>query len=95
MTALGSHNNPLLQQLGSVTEVEDRCVVFPNIYQHKVEPFELVDKTNPGVRKILAFFLVNPTKTIASTAMVPPQQQDWINRAREPLVKRARLPGTV
>jgi hypothetical protein len=93
----GLQNDELLvQHLGSVTAMEDRCVVFPNIYQHKVEPFELLDPTKPGVRKILAFFLVDPTAApIASTAVVPPQQQTWIDLAREPQLKRLRVPETV
>lgn len=54
-----------------------RCLVFPNIYQHQVQPFELVDKSKPGYRKILVFFLVDPAVEILSTALVPPQQTEW------------------
>ncbi|KAH9251493.1 hypothetical protein BASA81_010661 [Batrachochytrium salamandrivorans] len=45
--------------------------------QHKVMPFELADPSKPGVRKILAFFLIDPSKRIVSTAHIPPQQPDW------------------
>ncbi len=68
----------LVQQIGSVITQQDRCVVFPNLYQHKVAPFKLVDPTKPGVRKILCFFLVDPATPILSTANVPPQQKKWI-----------------
>ncbi|EMD35986.1 hypothetical protein CERSUDRAFT_115932 [Gelatoporia subvermispora B] len=68
---------PLNQLLGSVVTKEDLCLAFPNIYQHRVAPFQLADPTKPGVRKILCFFLVDPTQRILSTTDVPPQQRDW------------------
>ncbi|OCH87177.1 hypothetical protein OBBRIDRAFT_806237 [Obba rivulosa] len=68
---------PLSQPLGSVVTREDLCLVFPNIYQHRVAPFELADLTKPGVRKTLYFLLVDPTHHILSTTEVPPQQRPW------------------
>ncbi|GJC80754.1 hypothetical protein ColLi_03592 [Colletotrichum liriopes] len=65
------------QELGGVVTREDRLLVFPNVYEHCVAPFELVDKTKPGHRKILALFLVDPAIPVISTANVPPQQRDW------------------
>ncbi|QRV92099.1 hypothetical protein RhiJN_20117 [Ceratobasidium sp. AG-Ba] len=62
---------------GCVLTCQDRAICFPNIYQHKVSPFELKDKTKPGHRKILALFLVDPAIHIPSTTTVPPQQHDW------------------
>lgn len=70
---------PLNQYWGSVVTKEDRCVVFPNILQHKVAPFRLIDPSKPGHRKILVFFLVGPTPVV-STATVPPQQLEWLKR---------------
>ncbi|KAG0378998.1 hypothetical protein BGX24_002087 [Mortierella sp. AD032] len=68
----------LAQELGGVITKQDRCLVFPNIYQHQVQPFRLEDDTQPGSRKILALFLVNPeTPTPLSTTHVPPQQKAW------------------
>ncbi|TMW64924.1 hypothetical protein Poli38472_009091 [Pythium oligandrum] len=82
----GLENEELLvQYLGSAIAREDRCVVFPNTLQHKVEPFELADKSKPGVRKILAFFIVDPTKMIPSTSAIPPQRSDWIQAAYQPI----------
>ena len=69
----------LNQEWGSIVPQADRCIAFPNTYQHRVAPFELVDKTKPGVRKILVFFLVDPTIHITATRYVPPQQPDWKN----------------
>lgn len=64
----------LNQVLGSAATPAGRCLAFPNILQHRVGPFRLADPTRPGHRKILAFFLVDPSTTIASTSDVPPQQ---------------------
>jgi hypothetical protein len=75
----GLRNEELLvQPLGGVPTVQDRCIVFPNLYQHKVAPFKLADPTKPGTRKILCFFLVDPATPIVSTSSVPPQQSEWL-----------------
>ena len=68
----------LNQDVGSINAIEDRCIAFPNFYQHLVQPFELTDKTKNGHRKILVFFLIDPTFDIISTRRVFPQQKDWI-----------------
>ncbi|KAF8601401.1 hypothetical protein BDV93DRAFT_608140 [Ceratobasidium sp. AG-I] len=70
-------DDPCVQHLGSVATSQHRCIAFPNTYQHQVSPFELVDRTKPGHRKILALFLVDPALHKPSTTTVPPQQQDW------------------
>ncbi|KAF7185222.1 hypothetical protein HII31_13497 [Pseudocercospora fuligena] len=72
-----------IQVLGSVHTREDRLLVFPNVWQHRVSPFSLQDKTRPGHRKILALFLVDPDIRIPSTANVPPQQRHWWKKAME------------
>jgi hypothetical protein len=72
-------NRELVQPLASLTVMEDRCVVFPNTYQHKFGNLELVDKTKPGVCKFLSFSLVDPTKQIPSTFVIPPQEKQWLN----------------
>ncbi|MFJ3961073.1 DUF4246 domain-containing protein [Streptomyces sp. NPDC090036] len=64
----------LNQMLGSASTPAGRCLAFPNILQHRVGDFRLADPTRPGYRKILAFFLVDPSETIVSTSDVPPQQ---------------------
>ncbi|MUT92876.1 DUF4246 domain-containing protein [Streptomyces sp. Z38] len=71
----GLENEGALNQLlGSAATPEGRCLAFPNVLQHRVSPFRLQDPTRPGHRKILAFFLVDPSHTIVSTSDVPPQQ---------------------
>ncbi|MFF8837307.1 DUF4246 domain-containing protein [Streptomyces sp. NPDC015130] len=64
----------LNQVLGSASTPAGRCLAFPNVLQHRVGPFRLADPARPGHRKILAFFLVDPSETIVSTSDVPPQQ---------------------
>ena len=70
-----------LQEFGSVETIRGRCVAFPNIYQHQVQPFRLEDPTRPGVRKIFVAFLIDPTYTIPSATTVPPQQREIIREA--------------
>ncbi|MFE7511594.1 DUF4246 domain-containing protein [Streptomyces sp. NPDC057540] len=64
----------LNQVLGSASTPAGRCLAFPNILQHRVGSFRLADPTRPGHRKILAFFLVDPSESVVSTSDVPPQQ---------------------
>ena len=60
--------------LGSIITQTGRAICFQNLFQHQVQPFKLIDPTKPGHRKILVFFLVDPTQPILSTLHVPPQQ---------------------
>ncbi|MFD5289214.1 DUF4246 domain-containing protein [Streptomyces rochei] len=64
----------LNQVLGSASTPAGRCLAFPNVLQHRVGAFRLADPARPGHRKILAFFLVDPSERIVSTSDVPPQQ---------------------
>ncbi|KAJ8073725.1 hypothetical protein AAF712_003212 [Marasmius tenuissimus] len=70
-------SGPYLLNLGSVSTKEGRLLVFPNVLQHQVQPFQLADPSKPGYRKILALFLVDPNIRTLSTANIPPQQRDW------------------
>lgn len=65
------------QEMGSIATPENRLIAFPNICQHRIGPLKLVDKSKPGNRKILVFFLIDPTARILSTRNVPPQQLSW------------------
>lgn len=64
-------------ELGSVVTRAGRLLAFPNVVQHRVNPFRLADPSKPGHRKILAMFLVDPHIPILSTSKVPPQRVDW------------------
>ncbi|KAF2628312.1 hypothetical protein BU25DRAFT_420802 [Macroventuria anomochaeta] len=66
-----------LQNYGSVETRGKRLLAFPNVFQHRVSPFELDDPTKPGHRRFIALWLVDPHKRIISTANVPPQQLSW------------------
>ncbi|KAJ4015533.1 hypothetical protein NW752_006993 [Fusarium irregulare] len=66
-----------LQQYGSVETKEGRLLAFPNVFHHRVSPFELQDKTKPGHRRFIALWLVDPHTRIINTGNVPPQQRDW------------------
>ncbi|KAJ4135298.1 hypothetical protein NW768_004922 [Fusarium equiseti] len=66
-----------LQQYGSVETKEGRLLAFPNVFHHRVSPFELQEKTKPGHRRFIALWLVDPHTRIINTGNVPPQQQDW------------------
>ncbi|KAF2208895.1 hypothetical protein CERZMDRAFT_114238 [Cercospora zeae-maydis SCOH1-5] len=81
-----------IQDLGRVNTREGRLLAFPNVFQHRVEPFELADPSQPGHRKILALFLVDPHLRIPSTAHVPPQQKDWWRSMVYGLDRVANLP---
>jgi hypothetical protein len=85
----------LNQTLGGIITKQDRCIAFPNIYQHQVQPFELADPTRRGTRSILVFFLVDPEIPILSTTHVPPQQKEWGKPTGIQLAARERLPPEI
>ena len=74
-------DSPCVQDIGDVITKTHRSVAFPNLYQHQVQPFRLEDSTKPGHRKILVFFLVDPTQKIPSATDVAPQQHEWVTEA--------------
>ncbi|KAF2649455.1 hypothetical protein K491DRAFT_698080 [Lophiostoma macrostomum CBS 122681] len=76
-TNLGGGGSPCLQNYGSVETHQGRLLAFPNVFQHRVSPFHLIDPTKPGHRRFIALWLVDPNTRIISTANVPPQQQSW------------------
>ena len=78
---VGIRDSPCVQDVGDVITKTHRCVAFPNLYQHRVQPFRLEDSTKPGHRKILVFFLVDPTKKVPSATNVAPQQREWVTDA--------------
>ncbi|BGO97415.1 hypothetical protein NBRC10513v2_004765 [Rhodotorula toruloides] len=91
-------DGPCVQYYNSLETRDGRAVAFPNLYQHRVSPFSLVDRTKPGYRKILCFFLVDPLQSasgnVISTARVAPQQRDWLADELDglPQAVKGRLP---
>ncbi|KDQ11857.1 hypothetical protein BOTBODRAFT_431176 [Botryobasidium botryosum FD-172 SS1] len=51
-----------VQHRGHIVTKGGRCIAFPNIYQYQIQPFALVDQNKPGHRKIVALFLIDPTR---------------------------------
>ena len=70
-------NVALNQPLGYIVVRQGKAIAFPNLYQHKVGPFSLIDRTRPGMRSIVVFFLVDPGVRVTSTEDIPPQQAGW------------------
>ena len=81
-----------MQDVGRVITKQDRCIAFPNIYQHLVSPFKLADPTRPGHRKIAVLFLVDPTIRVPSATDVGMQQADWVRRELGETTLWLRLP---
>ncbi|KAK6354433.1 hypothetical protein TWF730_008837 [Orbilia blumenaviensis] len=70
-----------VQEVGQIATKNKRAIAFPNIYQHRVKPFKLADPTKPGHRKIIVFFLCDPSPDhdIPTTRTVAPQQPEFRN----------------
>ncbi len=93
---------PAVQILGHVIIREDRAISFPNVeclsstnwcqakcyqvFQTKINPFKLCDRSKPGHLKLFVFHLVDPNRRIMSTSMVPCQRRDWWAREIRQLV---------
>ncbi|EEU41574.1 uncharacterized protein NECHADRAFT_54318 [Fusarium vanettenii 77-13-4] len=73
----GGADHACLQNYGSVETKQGRLLAFPNVFHHRVSPFELKDKTKPGHRRFIALWLVDPLTRVINTGNVPPQQQSW------------------
>ncbi|ERT00935.1 hypothetical protein HMPREF1624_02169 [Sporothrix schenckii ATCC 58251] len=82
-----------VHNLGSVLTRPGRLLVFPNVLQHRVGSFELQDATKPGHRKILAMFLIDPSRRVLSSANVPPQRKDWWSEYVHETPALSRLPN--
>lgn len=81
----GLEDGQLTQKtLGGVPTTENRVLVFPNMMQHKVDAFELLDPTKPGHRKIVAMFVVDPyDEGVVATDRVEPQQRKFTREQAE------------
>lgn len=67
---------PPTQTIGSATTPQGRLLAWPNALQHRLESFELIDKSRPGHRRCVVLYLVDPHYRICSTRNVPPQQHE-------------------
>ena len=87
------YQGPKVQEMGKVVTSQGRLLTFPNVLQHRVEGFELEDKSRAGERKLLALFLVDPWKQVVSTSQVPPQQESVWKPQVEGLGRLGELPA--
>ncbi|KAK2462932.1 hypothetical protein APHAL10511_005130 [Amanita phalloides] len=77
-TIFGCHPyGSTVQDVGSINITQGRLITFPNVFQHRMEKFQLQDPTKPGYCKLLSLFLVDPHINIFSTVNVPCQRIDW------------------
>ncbi len=60
--------------VGSVETPAGRLIVFPNSHIHKLSKLSLAAGATSGRRRVIVFWLVDPSVTIPSTREVPPQQ---------------------
>ena len=60
--------------LGSVATPAGRLLVFPNSHIHKLSALTVAGGATEARRRVIVFWLVDPSVTIPSTREVPPQQ---------------------
>ncbi len=77
---VGPDERAPVQFLGTVAAKSDRCIAYHNCLRQSASSFHLADPSRGGVRRSLTFLLVDPSVRIASTADVPPQQPQWLER---------------
>lgn len=88
--------DPVIQHMGDITLSENRLITYPNTFQTRLLPVELTDKSKPGHVKLVILHLVDPNRRMMSTAMVPPQRQDWwAQEVRVGNTRLSRLPREV
>jgi len=90
------HGDPAIQIMGHATLKEGRVVAWPNIFQTRILPFSLEDRSKPGHCRLLTLHLIDPNRRIMSTAMVPCQRRDWwANHIRTSVPIFWRLPSEI
>lgn len=92
------YSSSMMHETGSVQAIEDRIIVFPNMVQHCMAPFQLTDKSRPGGCKMLVFYIVDPfNHKVVTTNQVPPQQAEWWRAAiqRTPSMLSKQLPTEI
>ena len=90
------HGDPVIQHMGDINLREARLLTYPNTFQTRLMPFELLDKSKPGHLKLLIVHLIDPQRRMMSTSMVPPQRRDWwAEEVRRRNAKLWRLPAEI
>jgi hypothetical protein len=83
------------QDKGTVRVSQGRLVTFPNLLEHRYEPFALADPSRPGCFRSIALYLVDPHCRVCSTRNVPPQQHHWWAQAISHDLAAAGLPQEI
>ncbi|RDH31018.1 hypothetical protein BDQ94DRAFT_180730 [Aspergillus welwitschiae] len=65
------------QDKGAISVTQGRLITFPNVLEHRAEPFSLADRSRRGHCRYIKLYLVDPHYRICSTRNVPPQQHHW------------------
>lgn len=90
------HGDAAIQHMADIKLREGRVVTYPNIFQTRLMPFELMDKSKSGHVKLLILHLIDPQRRMLSTSMVPPQRRDWwAGEVRRRNAKLWRLPKEI
>ncbi|KAJ1504485.1 hypothetical protein HMI55_001987 [Coelomomyces lativittatus] len=80
--------------VGHVETKPGRCIVFPNVLQHKVTGIHApTSATQQQKRRILCFFLVDPNRPIPSTLSVKPQQKGYYTNFYFGILKNLKIKG--
>ncbi|KAJ5934160.1 hypothetical protein N7466_003707 [Penicillium verhagenii] len=90
--SLDNFGFPPFQNTGSIATPQGRLITFPNLLEHRVEPFKLADPSCPGHYRSIKLYLVDPHYRICSTRNVPPQQHHWWAQEVEKSLAMSGLP---
>ncbi|KAJ1505735.1 hypothetical protein HMI55_001471 [Coelomomyces lativittatus] len=80
--------------IGHVETQPGRCIVFPNVFQHKMKGMHSpTSTTQQQKQKLLYFFLVDPDRPIPSTLSIKPQQKGYYTNLYFDLLKNVKMKG--
>lgn len=82
----------MAQQVGTDRVKPGRCLAWPNLYQRRLPPFHLLDRSRPGRCRMLTLLLVDPSIRIPSASEVLTYQREQVLASLEKLVEFVALP---
>ncbi|KAK6520047.1 hypothetical protein TWF506_000337 [Arthrobotrys conoides] len=88
------------RDVGTTSMKENRAIVFPNVYEKRILPFQLQNRKRYGFVKILCFHLCDPTheetnKMLQTTRTVPPQQPGQFEQILRDTKQLGKLPEEI
>ncbi|KAJ2216937.1 hypothetical protein EV179_000972 [Coemansia sp. RSA 487] len=74
------HDDTLKPSLSFVAESVKvgKCICYSALYRSEEYEVQIVDSSKPATLKAFVTFLVNPATCVMSTAVIPPQQIEWL-----------------